>query len=530
MEGRSRKGDDAYHPLTPCYAHDGELDGHEHDKPLDSCIIVFADGGVGLSCWNKDFGLKTVIKILNEKIVADGGEKYPHLVFAEESDEEVAKAFGVKDANAEVTPVGELCYRQGGCQCGKVHVEYSKPEDLFEGDKLAVEEGYRELARAKKDGAVLQVVSRNAASIEPEPMDWLWSQRIPAYTINWFYGAQGSAKSAATCELAAIVSTGRDWPDGEANTMGACKVFLYNAEDDVKRTVIPRLIAAEADLNNIEILDEKSFRELTGEGAVIKRSIDLSRDIPILGHMLNHQEGFAVLICDPITGIWGSKDVNKDKEIVGILEKLKQLCEKRRITFIGVSHTNKRSDVSALEKILGSSSISGKARSAWFFSQDPESDDKHDHKMVWAKGNLSEKKDGMNFRTVPVTLTFKGKEGSYPKIHWLETTETDANDVMAMSREKRGAKDGKRTAAKQFIKTMLAAGPMKSFDIYEMAKGAGMQSETVKKAAQDLTEERTIIRRQKGGNWWMLLPQHADQFSESEKPSKEGAIIDAEVL
>jgi putative DNA primase/helicase len=286
---------------------------------------------------------------------------------------------------------------------------------------------------------------------------------------------------------------------------------MYNAEDDIERTIVPRLMAMGADLKNIVLYDESSFREYEN-GEMLKRSFDMTKDLPILATMLSKYDDVAVLICDPITGIWGGKDINRDREVVKVLEKLKVLCERKRLTFLGISHTNKRSDVSALEKVLGSSSITGKCRSAHYISQDPESDGEHDYVMAWAKGNLSGNKGGIKFSTVGVEMEFEGKKNSYPKVVWGEQTKDTADDVLAQKREKREAKDRKLEAAKVLIGLLLVGGPQKSYEVYNRGKDENIGKGTMERAADEMTKEKQILRKQKDRNWWMLLPEHLAEF------------------
>jgi hypothetical protein len=90
------KGGEAHHPIAPCPCHEKE-DFHPHSHHRDCEIIEFADGGIGISCFSGELSLKQVIAKMN----AIKAENYPHRVFAEESDEEIAKAFGVESADAK---------------------------------------------------------------------------------------------------------------------------------------------------------------------------------------------------------------------------------------------------------------------------------------------------------------------------------------------------------------------------------------------------------------------------------------------
>jgi P4 family phage/plasmid primase-like protien len=87
------KNGEEHHPIAPCPCHMDE-DFHEHTHKGDCEIIVFPGGGVGISCFSRDFGLKQVIKKMNEI----KGKNYPHLIFEEPDPVEGALDFGAVEA------------------------------------------------------------------------------------------------------------------------------------------------------------------------------------------------------------------------------------------------------------------------------------------------------------------------------------------------------------------------------------------------------------------------------------------------
>jgi hypothetical protein len=100
------KNGEEHHPITPCPCHKDE-DFHEHSHKRDCEIIVFSDGGIGISCFSRDFGLKQVIKKMNEI----KGEKYSHLIFEEPDPVEEALDFGaVADECTPCIHFGESSY------------------------------------------------------------------------------------------------------------------------------------------------------------------------------------------------------------------------------------------------------------------------------------------------------------------------------------------------------------------------------------------------------------------------------------
>src|SRR5271163_4889450 len=132
------------------------------------------------------------------------------------------------------------------------------------------------------------------------------------------------------------------------------------------------------------------------------------------------------------------------------------------LTFLGVLHTPKRTTNSAIEKVAGGSSVAGKCRAAFMLSNDPESDDKHDHVMTLIKGNLTGKLEGMKYRTVPHTLVEDGKEFPIVKIAWGDTTDMNADDVLVAQNGKKEDRDRQSDKCMAFLQTFLKDGPKRS--------------------------------------------------------------------
>jgi hypothetical protein len=360
--------------------------------------------------------------------------------------------------------------------------------------RTAVEDGRSELLLVRdKGGNTVQVVSINAASVKPEALTWTWKNRIPDASITWFVGKPGQGKSLAAVNVAATVTTGRDWADGAKNTMGPKRVLMYCPEDSLSRVVVPRLIAAGADLSRIELLDNHSFRTYCPDGSKIRRCLAMDEDIPALLTLLGKHPDIALIVCDPITGIWGDTNVNHNKEIWPVVAGLMELCEKRNLTFLGVAHTNKRgNDADAIDKIQGGSTMAGAARAAFLFSRDPDSDDKHDHVMTNVKVNYTDEWNGLKFRTVgAAAVTDDKRELETVRLDWLGATEMSADDVMDKQREKKAnggsGADGKLGLAKAFLTTNLGAGNDVQFKLIEQAEEKeGISRATMFRAAKEM--------------------------------------------
>jgi len=370
---------------------------------------------------------------------------------------------------------------------------------------FTLQPGEVELYRANlgdpADKLISQVVAIEATSVKAEPMKWLWQDRIPDGAITWVVGQPGNAKSLFTIEVAACASTGRDYPDGAKNAQGPVKVLMFCGEDDLGKTVVPRLMAAGADLKNIRFLDSKSFRETVGDTKIPGRSIDLDKDMELLLGLIKANPDIKLMVADPITGIFGAKQITKDQEVNPILEQLVDLCKETGLVFLGVCHTPKRQTNSATEKIAGGSAVAGKCRAAFMLSHDPDSDDRHAHVMTMIKGNLTGKKSGLKYRTVEHSLT---DEIRIAKIEWGEATDDVADDVLAKQNRKPEERDRQIDKCEAFLLTFLAQGPRRSPEVYEAGERQGFSSPTVKRALKAIAGHH-IDRRGKGQGYWMSL-------------------------
>ena len=106
--------------------------------------------------------------------------------------------------------------------------------------------------------AAPHLVHMTACDVTCAPVLWLWPGRIPRAKITVLDGDPGLGKSTITLDLAARVSSGHRMPYCTEKCVGG-GVILLSAEDDASDTIVPRLKAAGADLENVHIVDSVSM-------------------------------------------------------------------------------------------------------------------------------------------------------------------------------------------------------------------------------------------------------------------------------
>lgn len=341
----------------------------------------------------------------------------------------------------------------------------------------------------------------NATDIEPEQLTWLWPERIPQGTICWFTGKPKTGKSLAILDLIARITTGKDWPDGEKNILPPQDVMLCISEDILSKTVIPRLMAAGADLSHVKF----HHRMKLPEGS---RHLQLSTDSRLLKKALDAMPTVSLLILDPLESFSGDVNINSNQEIRPITNALTEICAKTGVTLIGIIHDNKRSDVSAIQKIPGGSAVSAVARAAFGFSRDPEN--RNEYFMSLVAGSLSKKETGLKY-----TIGEKVVDGfKAPFIVWGEEHDNTADDLLNAERDKGPGKDGAKLIglAKDFLPVALKDGPRRAPELITEAEALGISVGALYRAKEQCKNIMIVKRGESFAeqgrlSWWMLAKE-----------------------
>src|SRR5262249_4812891 len=159
-------------------------------------------------------------------------------------------------------------------------------------------------------------------------------------------GDPGVGKSQLALALAATVSSGKTWP-ACANAAVPGNVIVISAEDDAGDTVVPRLHAADADLDKVLILDAVG----TEAGS---STFNLDRDLNRLAATVRSIGNVSLIIIDPISAYLGKADANNMGDVRAILARLAQFAESFEACILAISHLNKDAKKKATYRVTGS--------------------------------------------------------------------------------------------------------------------------------------------------------------------------------
>ncbi len=333
------------------------------------------------------------------------------------------------------------------------------------------------------------------ADVEPREVRWLWLGRVPLGRITLLVGRPGESKSLLTTYMAARVSTGMPWPDGQECPAGS--VILISAEDGPNDTIRPRLDANLANVRKVHLMS--AVRRTSQDGQLHEVMFTLA-DVANLELALKELPDCRLIVVDPIGSFLGGKtDAHRDNEVRSILAPVAKLAEKYGPAVLVVAHTRKSAGSFADDLALGSRAFTGIARAVWHVTRDSNSKDRR--LLLPGKNNLAAESTGLAFSII----------GTPPAIAWEPApVAMTADEALAVQNcRKEDSKPGPEPEALNQAADWLAAEladlverPVKK--LREDAEAAGLNWRSVQRASNKLGVR--VYRAGFGGGCVWQLP------------------------
>lgn len=354
---------------------------------------------------------------------------------------------------------------------------------------------FEELTR--HDPPVIEPVTMQCmADIPTEPLLPIWSGIIYRRKVALFPGDPGVGKSLLSCDIAARVTRGADWPGGEPAIIDPSNVIILSGEDDAGDTIKPRCIAAGADVSKVFII--KDVVETQG-GEVSALSLD--KHIKYI-----HEKVLSVkaklLIIDPISAFEGDRDSNKNSIIRALINKLRQYAIEGDYAVLVITHFNKPGEkltAAAIHRVMGSMGLVAACRTSHAFVRDPE--DREHLMLLPIKVNLGPDIGGFGCR---IALDHKQNlRPPPPYLKWDDELIKDQNidDVLAQPSPREQAQKIKEQKVLEWLDGVLMPGEkMLSTEFNEKFERLGYSAKMVRKNMPKLGYTKKQIGFK--GPWW----------------------------
>jgi hypothetical protein len=328
------------------------------------------------------------------------------------------------------------------------------------------------------------------SELEVETLTWLWPGRLALGKSTVFDGDPGLGKSLAIADLAARLTVGRALPDGVVPAE-RISVVLVGTEDGVRDTVLPRLLAAGADVSRVHVF---AGRHQPGHAGRLPSFPEDERELAAIIGATQAR----LVVLDPLMAFLNPRAAGSGEPGVRrALGALARVAQETGAAMIWVRHLNKGGGAHrALYRGSGSIAIIGAARSAFLVAPAPSSDEGL-RVLACTKNNLSLPPPALGFR---IAADADGQ----PVVVWTGPVDVSADDLVLAP----GVRYGEHLdRAKEFLQQALAPGPRSCELIQREAAAAGLAPITLRRAKQELhvaSEQRRVEGR---SQWFWSLTE-----------------------
>ena len=347
-----------------------------------------------------------------------------------------------------------------------------------------------------------------AASLQPELIKWLWPDWLAQGKFHLLAGAPGTGKTMISLNMAAIISNGGPngfrWPDN-TTLESPGKVLIWSGEDNYKDTILPRLMAASADLTRIHFI--AGIEEFNR-----KRDFDFKVDLPKLSKRIVEIGGCDLIIIDSIVQAVAG-DSNRNSAVRSALDPLVELGERHNCAILGITHVNKSSKgKEPLDRVTGSLAFGATARVVMLAATvQPDSVDEPPSSavLVRAKSNVGKSDGGFEYQMQNIEFDYDGKKFNPSTICWYdEPLIGSAKNILNFAESAgTGGEKGKTAEAVIFLKSTLANGERKATDIQLMAHEKAISLQSIKHAKKVLGIDHFKQCGVTNGPWMWDIPE-----------------------
>lgn len=346
------------------------------------------------------------------------------------------------------------------------------------------------------------VILRKGSSYRPTRTDWLWNGWLAAGKLAILGGQPGTGKTTIALSLAAAVTTGGYWPDGRQAQRGS--VAIWSGEDEPDDTLIPRLLAAGADVNRVHVVvGVRHGKE--------QRPFDPARDCGPLAAALASIPDLRLLIVDPVVSAVAG-DSHKNAEVRRSLQPLVDIASRHRCALLGITHFTKgTAGREPVERITGSLAFGALARLVLVTAKAEAKDGESARRfLARAKSNIGP--DGGGFAYDLEQYNVDGDAGyEASRVRWGAALEGSARELLASAE---AVEDEPGADSAGFLHELLHYGSRPAKEVFAEASAAGFSKDAMHRAKRKIGAVAVKDGMAGGWRWRLQAPEGSAEDGE----------------
>ncbi|SEJ66439.1 AAA domain-containing protein [Azotobacter beijerinckii] len=322
-----------------------------------------------------------------------------------------------------------------------------------------------------------RAVLTQASSIKPRAIRWLWPAWIAKGKLTVLAGAGGAGKTTLAIGLAATITSGGRWPDGGIYTERG-NALIWTSEDDSADTLVPRLMAAGADLSRVHIINGRINHE--GE----REPFDPATDFDLLREAVEALGGASLLILDPVVNLVKG-DMHKANDVRRSLQVVVDFAEEHDCAVLGISHFSKGSGGSSpADRVIGSQAFGALARTVLVAAKQEDSEVRV---LARAKSNISNDNGGCSYSIEECTVD-DGIETT--RVRWGDFIEGSAKEILA-DVERQIDDEPEDDDPAEALRRILSEGPLTGKEAKQLMVENGYTQKQIRTAREKLSVTTT---------------------------------------
>lgn len=370
------------------------------------------------------------------------------------------------------------------------------------------------LARPFHQDPVSEFVTTRADQVKIKPPDWLWRNRIPKGHISMLAAVPASGKSIVSATIAAIVTQGAPWPDGaEATEPGS--VYLVSHEDDHAESLVPRLVAAGADLSKVYL---GQYRLQTATGGFEKESrrpFEFPADLELFEEKIKEIGDVRLIVIDPLDSYMHGSAIDQE-DVLPYVNGLCRLVQNTGTALIGTMHTRKESTSVGMQRFYGAKAwhtVTRKGLAIVHSDKDPGV------RLLFVAKENGTPTDPQRFQVVPHTVDSPAGVIEVGRVEWLAGgSDEDADAILSGEKSARARPAISDTKYQQCLALVqkelpLNGTPTPTEVLFVHGEGAGFTRAMLRKAAKAAGWTARNAGNPKNGDPWMFYRTTTDPDS-----------------
>ncbi len=348
------------------------------------------------------------------------------------------------------------------------------------------------------------LVMTKAADVQERNIDYIWPRRLARGKHTVVAGEGGGGKTTITCDIVARVTNALAWPDGVGKAPLGSVLYL-SAEDDLRDTLKPRMIAAGANLDKVYFI-EAVKTEQGGE-----RKLNLQEDLNRLKAACLAIGDVVLIVIDPASSYMGGNvDANSNTKVRQVLDPLSKLAQEVDCAILSITHFNKGTSGRAVNRVIESVAFTNAPRAAFGVFRDAGSKEQKESdfgdgagrptssgQMLPIKINMGEWPTGIKFTIESATGGTDPRDNkpvATSRIVWGDQTTTSADEVVAAEQQVGRGRAPALSFAVDFLENTLSEGPRPPAEVVAEADAAGISAETLRRARRRLRIEPITLK------------------------------------